>query len=112
MQIELYIDGEKKVFTTPYTPMLAKRKYLELEARSEKKRSEAKENGKVYVPSAQEQLEEDDELVGLLADVIFGGQFTVNQAYEGAENDYIYKKLHEAIFGIKEEGEQGNNQGK
>lgn len=116
MQIELYIDGEKKIFSTPIIPMLAKRKYLEIEARNEKKRDKAKEKGEVYFPSAQEQLDEDDELVGLLADVIFGGQFTVNQVYEGAENDYIYKKLHEAIFGeikenAKSEDEQGNNQG-
>ena len=113
MKIELYIDGEKKIFSTPIVPMLAKRKYLEIESRNEQKREKAKEKGEVYFPTAQEQLDEDDELVGLLADVIFDGQFTINQAYEGAENDYIYKKLHEAIFGKKEEVEdkEGNEQG-
>ena len=37
MQIELYIDDEKKTFTTHVVPMLARRKYLEIEAAAEEK---------------------------------------------------------------------------
>lgn len=115
MKIELYIDGEKKLFTTQVRPMLAKRKYLEIEAKAEEKAKKAKENGKeYYIPSAQDQIDEDDELVGILADVVFNGQFTVEQAYKGADNDYIYQKLREAVFGKPKEnkGEEGNEQGK
>lgn len=106
MQIELYIDGEKRLFTTPFVPMLAKRKYLELMARGEQQGEE---------PTIQQQLEEDDEMVSILADIVFDKQFTIEQIYKGASNDYVYKKLREAIFGIpeqKEEAKEGNEQGK
>jgi len=112
MKIELYIDGEKKLFTTPLVPMLAKRKYLEIESESEEK---AKEN-KGYVPSPQEQLDEEDEMVGILANIVFNGQFTVDQVYNGASDEYVYSKLREAVFGKPKQeennGEEGNEQGK
>lgn len=109
MQIELVIDGEKKIFTTPFVPMLAKRKYIELEAIVEEK---VKEN-KNYFPSAKEQLEEEDEMVGILANVVFGSQFTVEQVYNGASGEYVKSKLAEAVFGKpKTEGNEGNEQGK
>lgn len=107
MQIELYIDGEKKVFTAPYVPMLAKRKFLEIEARAEEKRKKDKH----YIPSPQEQLEEENELISILTDVIFKGQFTIEQVYEGASDEYVYEKLREAIYG-KRMDETGNEQGK
>lgn len=112
MKIELRIDGEDKVFTTPYVPVLAKRKYLKIQSEAEK-RVEKDEN---YFPSAQEQLDEEDEIVGILANIVFGGQFTVNQVYEGTSEDYMYGKIREAIFGDPEEtddedGEEGNDQG-
>lgn len=109
MQIELYIDGEKKIFTAPFVPMLAKRKYLEIEAKAEEK---VKEN-KSYFPSAKEQLEEEDEMVGIIANVVFSGQFTVEQVYNGASGEYVNSKLAEAVFGKpKTEGNEGNEQGK
>jgi len=114
MKIELYIDGEKKVFTTPVAPMLAKRKYLEIEARAEERARKAKENGNEnYIPSPQEQLDEEDEMVGILANIVFDGQFTVDQVYKGASDKYVYSKLAEAVFGKKKEseGEEGNEQG-
>lgn len=108
MKIELYIDGEKKLFTTPFVPNLVKRKYFEIMAESERK---IKENGSL---SFQEQLDEEDELVGILADVAFNGQFTAEQVHKGASSQYIYDKLAEAVFGKKKEnkGEEGNEQGK
>ena len=113
MQIELYIDGEKKVFTAPYVPMLAKRKYLEIMVRTEEKQK-ANEN---YEPSFKEQLEEENELLSILCDVIFKGQFTIEQLVAGASDEYVYSKLREAVFGTlaetqEENGEQGNEQGK
>lgn len=107
MKIELYIDGEKKLFATPFVPMLAKRKYLEIVAKSQEKGNEE------YVPTAQEQLDEDDEMIGILSDVVFGGQFTLQQAYLGATNEYNYAKLREAVFGDKpiEEGTEKNPKG-
>lgn len=107
MQIELYIDGEKKIFTAPYVPMLAKRKYLEIEAKAEEKGGQL---------SARERLEEDDELASILVDIVFKNQFTLEQLYAGASYEYIQAKLLEAVFGIKpsekkKEGEQGNEKG-
>lgn len=88
--------------------MLAKRKYLEIEAAAEAK---VKEN-EHYFPSAQEQLEEDDEMISILSDVVFKGQFTVEQLYNGASGEYIYGKLREAVFGKpKTEGNEGNEKG-
>lgn len=107
MQIELYIDGEKKIFTTPYVPMLAKRKYLELQAKIEQRE---------HTPSAQELIEENDEMFSILSDIVFGGQFTLEDLYKGADEDYVFNKLAEAIYGIKhgdkkkKEDEEGNEQ--
>jgi|SRR5690606_30368026 hypothetical protein len=108
MQIELYIDGEKKVFTTPVVPMLARRKYFEIMAKNEEKLKEDPN----YIPSYKEQLEEEDELLGVLANVIFNGQFTVEQLYNGADYEYVYSKLREAVFGKQMEADKGNEQGK
>jgi len=99
MKIELIIDGKEKLFTTDMIPMLAKRKYMKLQANAEEK---IKNNE--Y--TTQTQLDEEDELVGILANVIFKGQFTPDQVYEGASDDYVYSKVQEAIFGKQEETEQ------
>lgn len=107
MKIELVIDGKEKVFTTQYVPHLAKRKYLKIQATEEEK-VKKDEN---YFPSTKEQMDQEDEIIGILADVVFGGQFTVEQAYEGASEDYIYKKIREAVFGEPSEDEEGNDQG-
>lgn len=99
MQIELYIDGEKKTFTTPFTPMLAKRKYFELQAKAEKREEQ---------PTFEEQLQEEDEMNSILSDIVFKGQFTLEQLYEGASQEYVFQKLTEAIYGIKPKG--GNSE--
>jgi len=100
MQIELVIDGEKRIFTTPFVPMLAKRKYLELMAKDASKTHE-------------EMIAEDDAHVSILADVVFKNQFTVEQVYEGASEDYVLSKLREAVFGIEKQSEsnEGNQPG-
>jgi hypothetical protein len=106
MKIELYIDGKKKVFTAPFVPMLAKRKFLELEAKAEQRENQ---------PSKQDLLDEDDEMLSILSDVVFKNQFTIEQLYEGASKEYVDEKMLEAVFGIKpsdkKEGEEGNEQG-
>lgn len=109
MKIELYIDGQKKTFTAPFVPMLAKRKYLELQAEAEKREAPL---------TAQEQLDEDDEMLTILTDIVFKKQFTVEQLYEGASKKYIDEKLLEAVFDIKPgkeivkgENEEGNEKG-
>jgi hypothetical protein len=100
MQIELHIDGKKKVFTAPFVPMLAKRKFLEIQAKAEQR------EGK---PTSKELLEEDDAIFSILSDVIFKGQFTLEQLYEGASKEYLDEKLLEAIYGIKPK--EGNEAG-
>jgi hypothetical protein len=106
MQIELYIEGNKKTFTAPFVPMLAKRKYLEIEAKAEKR------NEKL---SAQEQIEEDNEYLSILTDVVFKNQFTLDQLLEGQSKRYIDEKLIEAVFDVKpkskKEVEEGNQKG-
>ncbi|WP_270577994.1 phage tail assembly chaperone G [Caldibacillus thermoamylovorans] len=101
MQIELYIDGKKKLFTTPFVPMLAKRKYLEVLAKAEQRET----------TSTIEQLQDDDEIYSILTDIVFKGQFTLDQLYNGNSIEYIQMKMREAIFGIKED-DGGNEKGK
>ncbi|RDW17636.1 hypothetical protein CWR48_14070 [Oceanobacillus arenosus] len=108
MQIKIEINDEEQTFYTPKVPVSAKRKYLEVMAKSEEK---AKDNEN-YVSTYQDQLDEEFELAGVLADVVFKGQFTVEQLFDGVESDYLYEKLAEAVFGKKKEGNEGNNQGK
>lgn len=101
MQIELYIDGEKKIFTAPFVPMLAKRKFLEIQAKAEQREDK---------PTSQELIAEDDAIFSILSDVVFKGQFTLEQLYEGASKEYLDEKLLEAIFGVK--SKEGNEKGK
>lgn len=108
MKIELKIDGKNQIFTTDIIPNRAKRNYLKLQADIESK-VQKDEN---YYPSAKEQMDEEDEIFGILANTVFGGQFTVDQLHDGAETEYIYDKVREAVFGkTEEESESGNNQG-
>ncbi len=103
MQIELFIDGEKKTFTSPFTPFLAKRKYLEIMANAEKRED---------TPPYEEQLKEDLELFSILSDVVFKDKFTLDQLYAGVSQEYAYEKLREAIFGTKpKEDDEGNQKG-
>jgi|SRR5690625_1584525 len=106
MKIDLFIEGKKKTFTTPYVPMLARRKYYELMAKIE-------ENEEKLTP--QQILDEEDELHSILPDIVFGKQFSLEDLYAGASKEYVDEKLKEAIFGIKKkpkDEEQGNKEGK
>lgn len=104
MQIELYIDGENKIFSVPFVPMLARRKYFEIQAKAEEREGE---------PTTRDLLKEDDEMYSILTDAVFKNQFTINQLLEGASKEYVDEKLREAIWGIKNksEGNEGNIQG-
>lgn len=90
MEIELIIDGKKKTFTTPFIPMLARRKFFEFRAKIEQKED---------APTVQETIEEEDEMYSILTDVVFKGQFTLEQLYEGADRSYIDQKLSEVVNG-------------
>lgn len=108
MQIELMIDGELKTFTTPFVPMSAKRKYLEIEARAEER--------KEPLP-LKEQLEEDNEILSIMTDIVFKNQFTLDELYDGCSKEYFDQKMLEAIFGVKpsdleKESDKGNGKGK
>ncbi|MDY7044035.1 hypothetical protein RVS70_07425 [Virgibacillus sp. M23] len=106
MQIELYIDGQKKIFTAPFVPMLARRKYFEIQAKAE----EREEN-----PTTKELLAEDDDIMSILTNVVFKDQFTIDQLLNGASKKYVDEKLAEAVFGVKpktnREGNEGNEKG-
>lgn len=103
MQIELYVDGKKKTFTTPFVPLLARRKYFEIMAKAEQREEQ---------PTFEEQMKEDDELYSILSDIVFKGQFTLEQLYEGASQEYLFQKLSEAIYGIKPKAEEEKNKKK
>jgi len=106
MQIEILIDGEKKIFNAPITPMLARRKYLEIQAAAEEREGKA---------STRELLAEEDEIYAILSSVVFKGQFTAEQLLEGTEKWYFDEKLNEAIWGRnpnKKVDEEGNEPGK
>lgn len=104
MKIDLYIDGEQKTFIAPFIPMLARRKYYQLMAESEKKETEEL--------TSETLLNEEDELHSILSDIVFKGQFTLDQLYEGASKPYVDDKLREAIFGVeKKVGKEGNGKG-
>jgi hypothetical protein len=105
MQIELYIDGKKQIFTVPFVPMLARRKYFEIQAKAEEREEQ---------PTTRDLLKEEDEIYSIVTNVVFNDQFTINQLLEGASKKYIDELLMEAIHGIKpkkEEGTEKNNQG-
>lgn len=89
MDIELYIDGEFLKFSVPFVPMSARRKYLEVLAETEKNEN----------PSPEEVAELDDKLYSILTDIVFRGQFTLEQLYNGQSQEYIDQKLLEAIGG-------------
>lgn len=109
MQITIEINDEEKTFYTSKVPVIARRKYFEVMAKSEEKALENED----YQPTIQEQLDEEFEFAGILADIIFKGQFTTEQLLEGVDNDYFYAKLREAVFGEKpKESNEGNIKGK
>ncbi|WP_079479720.1 phage tail assembly chaperone G [Halobacillus salinus] len=100
MQIELYLNGEKKIFTTPIVPMLAKRKWLEMQ----------NDESVDFTNLSPEQF---DDLATIIQDVVFEKQFTLDQLYRGASESYLNQKIVEAIHGIKpddfsEEDDPGN----
>jgi hypothetical protein len=101
MQIELTIDGEKKTFTAPFVPMAAKRRYVEIMAKGE-------ENKNI---SFKEQLEEDNAILSILTDIVFKDQFTLDDLYNGASQEYVDQKLLEIVYGVKP-GDKGNSKGK
>lgn len=105
MQIEILIDGEKKTFVASVVPMLARRKFLEIQAKEEEY---LEKHGKI---PAKKQIEFENEIVSILVDIVFKNQFTAEQLLGGVSDDYFNTKLSEAIFG-KSESEVGNEQKK
>ena len=93
MEIVLEIEGKEKLFTASIKPMLARRKYLELEAKAEERKGPA---------TAKDLLREETEMASILANVVFKGQFTVDELLVGCEFETVVAKLNEAVFGIKE----------
>lgn len=104
MQIELFIDGEKKLFTVPFVPMMAKRKFLEIQANAEEREDKL---------TSRELLEEDNEIMSILTEIIFQKQFTLEELFNGASQEYIDEKLQEGVFGIKpkKDNDEGNEKG-
>jgi len=109
MQIDILIDGEKKTFTVSQVPMLARRKFLEIQAREEEILEE-----RVNIP-AKTRIELENEMINILVETVFNNQFTAEQLMNGVSDDYFDEKLSEAVFGKieeKDKREEGNDQGK
>jgi len=105
LQIEILIDGKKKTFVASVVPMLARRKFLEIQAAEEEYLEEH-----ARIP-ANKQIEFENEMINILVDVVFKNQFTAEQLLNGVSDEYFDKKLAEAIFG-KVEGDTGNDREK
>lgn len=97
------IDGKEKLFTAEIVPMLAKRTYMKIQAEAEALTEDE------Y--TTQHKIDEEDALVGMLANVVFKGEFTPDQVFEGATDEYVYGKIREAVFGIVEEPAQEDEEG-
>src|SRR5690625_3344889 len=106
MQITINIDGKEKTFTTSQVPMLARRKFLEIRAKEEGILEE-----KSRIP-AEKKIESETEMINIQVEVVFNNQLTANEILSGVTEEYFEKKLHEAIFGIVENDEEGNEKGK
>lgn len=106
MQITINIEGKEKTFTTSQVPMLARRKFLEIRAKEEGILEE-----KSRIP-AEKQIELENEMINILVEIVFNNQFTADELLSGVSDEYFDKKLHEAIFGIVENDEEGNEKGK
>lgn len=97
LEIELYIDGQMKTFTVPFVPMMAKRRYLEIQEKAEENNEEM---------TTSQQIEEDNQLISILSDIVFKNQFTVEDVISGASQEYVYGKIFEAVFGVKKDEEK------
>lgn len=106
MQIEITIDGEKKTFVTEQVTMLARRKFLEIQASEE---AILEERGTI---PTNEVIKHENEMINILANIVFKGQFTSDELMAGVTDEYFNKKLTEAVFGIKKEDDEGNEKGK
>src|SRR5690625_2940551 len=100
MQIEILIDGEKKTFVASVVPMLARCKFLEIQAAEEEYLEEH-----ARIP-ANKQIEFENEMINILVDVVFKNQFTAEQLLNGVSDEYFDKKLAEAIFGKVDSGNE------
>ncbi|SDO79194.1 phage tail assembly chaperone G [Halobacillus aidingensis] len=98
MQIELLIDGKKKIFTAPFVPMLAKRKWLEFEA---------DESLDLDNPTP----EQFDEIATVIQKIVFREQFTLEELYWGIPYEQMVKKTFEAVYGFKSSEGTDDDQG-
>lgn len=107
MQIDIEIEGKKKTFVVSTVPMLARRKFIEIQAKEEEILKEQ------HSIPAKQQIELENEMVNILVDIVFKNQFTADQLLAGVSDEYFDNKLSEAVFGVKtKENEEGNEQGK
>src|SRR5690625_1037987 len=106
MQITINIEGKEKTFTTSQVPMLARRKFLEIRAKEEEIHEE-----KSRIP-AEKQIELENEMINILAEIVFNKQFTADELLSGVSDEYFDKKLHDDILSIIEKTEEINEKEK
>jgi len=93
MEITILIDGEEKTFKTGLVPMLARRKFMEIQAEEEEI---LEQDGSI---PAKKQIEFENRIASIITDVVFDSQFTVDQLLNGVTDEYFSEKLAEALFG-------------
>lgn len=103
MKLELQIDGENKIFTTPFVSGRHFRKVMEYDEQ---------------IDYSDVNVEQTDELVGFVCDV-FDNQFTVDQFYDGIPSHKVISTVSDVFIYVRTgktpeelESESGNESGK
>lgn len=105
MKLELVIDGENKIFTTPFVSGRAYRKLLEYDK---------------TIDYTDMDTDDYDELIGFTCDV-FGKQFTIDNFWDGVPSHEVVSTLLDVFSFIRtgktekeleELSEEGNEEGK
>lgn len=99
MKIEIKIDGKEKLFTTDVIPMRVRRIFYKLEKESKEKHEE-------NTFTIEDEMNEEDVLIGMLVETVFNNQFTADQLIDGTSDEYFYSKVREAVHGEVNEQEE------
>lgn len=102
MKLELMIDGEQKIFTTPFVSARSFRKLLEYDQ---------------TIDYEDMEVDDYDELIGFTCDV-FGNQFTVDNFWDGIPSHMVVSTLLDVFAYVrsgevpKKESDEKNEDGK
>src|SRR5690625_2855803 len=99
MKLELQINGEQKIFTTPFVSARSFRRLMEFDQKMDYNNLS---------------IDDVDELVGYVCNV-FGDQFTIDEFYDGVPSHELINTILKVFIYVrsgKEPEEEGNKEGK